>query len=389
MVTVAGHAYPWDVVGDPSFPDRVRDLGLTGVTLAATYHSTRAATPLHPRHQLVDARWAALYRPVRDGVWAAHRLRPRAAAWMTEPDPFGVAADALRRAGIPVTAWIVLTHSTRLGSAHPDLAVTNCFGESYPYALCPANPEVRDHAATLTAEAVRDAPVDAVSLEACGQLGLAHLGHHEKTDDAWTPDAARLLSVCCCPGCRSEWRARGLDPDEVVDRLRAAVRAEAERGPGSAARPNPLPAPLTEHLADALLAARHAAADALRTQVLGALRQVLPDAPVTLHANPDPWATGPSPGLTPTAAADVDALLVPAWPTAPGSAETVRRAATTGRPVDAYVTVLPPAAPDALAEHVRRLRDAGATRFSLYHLGLAPAWRQRLFVDIIKAVQDD
>ncbi|MEH0935412.1 hypothetical protein [Micromonospora psammae] len=383
MVTVTGHAYPWDVIGDLSFPDRVRELGLTGVTLAASYHSTRAATPLHPRHQLVDARWAALYRPVRDSVWAPHRLRPGAAEWMTEADPFGVAADALRRAGVPVTAWIVLTHSTRLGSAHPDLAVTNCFGERYPYALCPANPQVRDYAATLTAEAVRDVPVDAVSLEACGQLGLAHLGHHEKTDDAWTANAARLLSICCCQGCQSAWRERGLDPGEVVDRLRADVHAEAARGS------DPSPTPLTDPMAGHLLATRHAATDALRTQVLAALREVLPDAPVTLHANPDPWATGPSPGLTPTAAADVDALLVPAWPTGPAGAEIVTRAARTGRPVDAYVTVLPPAAPDALADHVRRLRGAGATRFSLYHLGLAPAWRQRLFVEIVKAVHDD
>ncbi|MGN9809454.1 hypothetical protein ACTMSW_08855 [Micromonospora sp. BQ11] len=391
MVTVAGHAYPWDVVGDPAFADRVHGLGLAGVTLAASYHSTRAATPLHPRHQLVDARWAALYRPVRDSAWAPHRLRPGAAEWMAEPDPFGAAADVLHRAGIPVTAWVVLTHSTRLGSAHPDLAVRNCFGEHYPYALCPANPQVRDYAATLAAEAVRDAPVDAVSLEACGQLGLAHLGHHEKTDDAWTPEAARLLSVCCCPACMSAWRERGLDPGEVVNRLRAGVRAEAGRGAGGPPPTSSEPSgqALTEQVANLLLATRHAATDALRAQVLAGLREVLPEAPVTLHAHPDPWTTGPSPGLTPSAAADVDALLVPAWPTVPATAETVARAASIGRPVDAYVTVLPPAAPDAIADHVRRLRDAGVTRFSLYHLGLAPAWRQRHFLEIMKVARDD
>lgn len=53
MVRIAGHAYPWDVLGDSDFAGRVRDLGIGDVTLAAAYHATRAATPLHPTHQLV------------------------------------------------------------------------------------------------------------------------------------------------------------------------------------------------------------------------------------------------------------------------------------------------------------------------------------------------
>ena len=148
---VTGHAYPWDVLGDPSFVDR----SPPAVTLAAAYHSVRAATPLHPSRRIVDARHAALYRPIRDSVWTD--LRPKAPDWMDEPDPFGTAAAILRAAGRRVTAWIVLTHNTRLGTLRPDVTVVNCFGERYPYALCPAHAEVRDYAATLAAEAVRDA----------------------------------------------------------------------------------------------------------------------------------------------------------------------------------------------------------------------------------------
>ena len=146
---MTGHAYPWDVLGDPDFADRVRGLGLTEVTLAAAYHSTRAASPLHPRHQVVEAPHAALYRPVRPAVWGGRRLQPLGPAWMSEPDPFGAAAETLRHAGLRVSAWIVLTHNTRLGSAFPDVAVTNCFGDRYSYALCPSHAEVREYAATL------------------------------------------------------------------------------------------------------------------------------------------------------------------------------------------------------------------------------------------------
>jgi hypothetical protein len=352
-VVITGHAYPWDVLGDPAFPDRALAAGVSTVALAAAYHSTRAATPLHPSHRLVDAHYAALYRPVRESRWG--RLRPLAPDWMSTADSFAEAAAILRAAGLTVSAWVVLTHNTRLGRSFPDVTVVNCFGEHYPYALCPSWTEVRDYAATLASEAAAGA--DAVSLEACGQLGLTHLSHHDKTDGAFAESATRWLSVCCCQACQRSWTTRGLTPSEVVATLRAAVDTGAE----------------VPH-AEELLATRHAATDLLRAAVLERL-----DVPVTLHAHPDPWATGASPGLTPTAASDVAALLVPAWPTVASTADLVARAARTGRPVDAYVTVLPPADPAALPEHWRRLRAAGAKGASVYHLGLAPASRQPLF----------
>ncbi|MGH8876973.1 MAG: hypothetical protein ACRD0P_06495, partial [Stackebrandtia sp.] len=346
------------------------------VTLAAAYHSARAATPLHPRRQVVDARHAALYRPVREEVWSQRRLRPAPPDWMDSDDSFGEAAESLHRNGTRVSAWIVLTHATRLGRAFNDIAVINCFGESYPYALCPAHGEVREYAATLAAESLREAPVDAVSLEACGQLGIGHLGHHDKTAGAWSHDAARWLSVCCCRACETAWRANGLDPEAVKRELRTAVRGEALGEPRA-------PAPDLEKV---LLAVRQESVDLLRAEVLAAVRRVLPKAPITLHASPDPWATGPSPGLTPTTVADVDALLVPAWSTTPATAETVSAAVTTGAVVDAYVTVLPPVEVDELPAHLARLLAAGVRGLNLYHLGLAPAARLRLLAELLAAL---
>lgn len=400
---VSGHAYTWDVLGDPSFADRVAEIGVDSVTLAAAYHSARAATPLHPARRIVDARHAALYRPVRAEVWAGRRLRPAEPDWVDGSDSFGAAAKILRDNGIPVTPWIVLTHATRLGQAYPDLAVANCFGETYAYALCPSHAEVREYAATLTAEAVREVPVAEVSLEACGQLGVNHLSHHDKTAGTFSAEAAKWLSVCCCTGCRSGWRDKGLDAEAVVASLRAAVRAEANEGSAPAGlttmdgNPRPVPSepgaadespqPVPPELAAALLSVRHTATDRLRAEVLAAARLAAPGAPVVLHANPDPWATGASPGLTPTAAADADALLVPAWPTAPGTAETVAAAVTTGVPVDAYVTVLPPADLDELPAHIGRIAAAGARGLNLYHLGLAPRHSLRVYAEIRDAMR--
>lgn len=361
------HAFPWDVLGDPAFTSRFAQTGADAVTLAVSYHSTRAATPLHPSRRLVDARYAALYRPVREQVWAGRRLVPQAPDW-TPDDAAGEAAEILRTAGIPVNAWIVLAHNTRLGLAHPDLTVLNCFGERYPYALCPAQPEVREHCATLAAEALRGLPVSGVSIESAGQLGVAHIGCHEKTDGAYGPLLQRLLSVCCCTACAASWTAAGLDPSRTVAALREAAHAEAW---------------LPDDLASALLTTRRSATAALLSGVLTAVREHAPNAPVTLHGHPEPWATGPSPGLDPALLSEVDNVLVPCWPT--GSETAALVSALAGRTnVDAYVTVLPPARPDDLSGHVARLREAGATRLSLYHLGLAAADRQPLLATLTR-----
>lgn len=349
MVTFAGHAYPWDVNGDPGFADRVLGMGLDTVVLAAAYHAVRAATPLHPLRRTVDAPYAALYRrPARlDGP-----LQPRSATWLPEADPFGQAVNTLRDRGLRVEAWIVLTHNSRLGREFPQYSVVNCYGERYPYALCPSWPEVRSYAAALATAAIQDVEVDAVSLEACGQMGIVHSGHHDKA--YFTPEEQRSLSVCCCDACRRSWP---VPAPAVISALRSGV------------------------LPPEVLAVRQAATDALRSEILAALPTGMP---VVLHGHPDPWETGSSPGLTPSAGFDVDSVLVPAWNL--GTADLIAAGLPQARSVEGYLSVLPPTEPDALIDHARRLVSAGASRLSLYHLGLAGVGRQGMFTRIIGAL---
>jgi hypothetical protein len=126
----------------------------------------------------------------------------------------------------------------------------------------------------------------------------------------------------------------------VLSTLREAVRSSAE-----------VP------FADELLATRHEATDLLRAEVLSGL-----DVPVILHADPDPWATGASPGLTSATGADVSGLVVPAWPT--DSAPVVDE-------------------PDL----ARAVAKAGATGLAIYHLGMAPSWRLPTITAVVKAAR--
>lgn len=360
-MTVLGHAYPWDVLGDPGFVSRVRDLGLDGVNLAAAYHTTRAATPWHPGHALVDAAHAAFYRPIRPEAWPSS-LRPAAPGWMPSADSFGEAARILADAGIPVHAWIVLTHSSVLGASHPQFAVRNCFGDPYQYALCITHPQVRDYAARLVSETVRDVPLAGVCLEACGQLGFDHGGHHDKTDGAYTPLQRRWLSVCCCPACPGSRHA---------GELRRAVREGVD----------------PSGLGSEILAVRQEAADALRraaAAAAGGLR-------VTLHGDPDPWTTGALPGLTPKAGQDVDAVVVQCWRLGEESVRKVpaaREVVGGGTSVGGYVTVLPPSPATGVTDHVRALARAGADELHLYHLGLAGPERFGALADAVTTFRE-
>src|SRR5690242_18332948 len=278
--------YPWDVNGDPAAADRIAGLGLTGVTLAAAYHSVRALTPFHPEHRIVT-RDAAVYYRADAARWRATGSRPaRLRPVVARPaGSFERAAAALRSRGLQVTAWAVITHHDRLGAAVPSAAVRNAFGDGYPWALCLASPAVREYAAALAGEIAALPEADAIELEACGWYGVEHLSAHDKTAGAAAGARAQwLLSVCFCAPCRGEYAAAGADPAWLAACVRAAV------GPG----PSSGQAQLPEAAARALLGVRAALASRFQREVIAAARA--PGKPVYLHADPDPRAMGANPG---------------------------------------------------------------------------------------------
>ncbi|RSM37150.1 hypothetical protein DMA12_37565 [Amycolatopsis balhimycina DSM 5908] len=354
---VTGYAYPWDVLAD-GFAARARDLGVDEVAVALSYHSARAATPWSASATAVVARHAAFYRPVAGG-WG--ELRPSTPDWVA-PDSGGDAVRLLNEAGIPAAAWIVLTHNSQLGYEHPDVVVRNCFGEAYPWALCPSQPAVREYAAKVTEEAVAGLDLSSVILEACGPLGAVHQHQHEKTDGVWAPAVARLLSICCCDACASGW---DLDAGAVRAQLANEVRRLIATG-DLGVTADGLPPSLTQQL----LVTRQKATDELRAAVLATLP---PGIRIVLHGALDPWVTGALPGLTPSAPDDVDAVVLFGWAPATG-AEAVaaaREALPERVAIASYITAVAAAPVPDIAAYVGELAKAGAAELHLYHLGLA------------------
>ena len=274
------YLYPWDVDGDPAAADRLAGLGLSGVTLAAAYHAVRAVTPHHPGHRIVT-RDAGIYFQPDPARWRGARLRPVGAAPGDDgPGTFERAAAALRAAGLPVTAWVVVTHNSRLAGAG-ECSVRNAFGDVYPWALCAGADAVREYAALLAAEAAALDGVDAIELEACGWYGFEHGSAHDKTGGAAGGARDWLLSLCFCGACAPAYREAGADPAELA----ALVRAAADGGPA-----------LPGDVGAMVDAARAAASGRLLAGVLAAVRAAAPGQPVLVHSDPDPRAVGANPG---------------------------------------------------------------------------------------------
>jgi hypothetical protein len=392
VTRAVGYAYPWDFAGDPAAADRAAALGLDAVAVAAAYHAVRAASPLHPGRRLVDARHAACYVPLRQEAWRERRLRPAPPAWPdgeAGEDRFGRAREALRTAGLGVHAWVVLTHNSLLGRAHPELTVRNAFGERYPYALCPSADDVVEYCATLVGEIALATHGDGLVLEACGPLGVTHGGHHEKTELAgWTAVEEQLLSLCFCAACGRRYADAGLDVAEVVRTVRAALGADGtwRQGP-----PASVAQAVGAQTAGVLAGVRQRAVRALRARTVGEARAVDDRLRVTLHASADPWATGPFATLGGGLGARVDALVGNCWTPGAAGADGLRalRAAAGGQAaVGGYLSADATWRARESAGRLQAYLAAGMEELHLYHLGLTGRAGHQVMARLVAAAAE-
>ncbi|GHE88945.1 hypothetical protein E5082_08310 [Streptomyces griseoluteus] len=361
--------YPWDVNGDPGAPGRIASLGVSQVTLAAAYHSTRALTPRHPRHRIVTAEYAAVLYPPGD-VWAGRDLRPHPAGDWAPGDAFGEAASALLSAGLEVHSWVVLAHNSRLGAEHPDTSVVNAYGDRYPWAPCIAQPRVRAYLTALAAEAAVRPGATGTELESLGWYGLAHLHAHDKTGGVRLGEAGQYLtSLCFCPACGEGY---GPDAGELAARVRAALEP-VWRGAGDGGWEY-VERALGAETAAAVRAWRESVARTLQEEAITAVRRAAPEGfRVLLHADPVPYHCGANAGVDPAhILSRADGVVVPCVDgvhrLAPFAEHAKERTV-----LAANLTVVSGMGgnPARLASDAARARGAGANELRLYHAGLA------------------
>ncbi|GAA0434185.1 hypothetical protein Acor_08540 [Acrocarpospora corrugata] len=346
-----GYVFPWDIVGDPAAPERLAATGVDAIALAASYHSTRAATPFHPAHRVLEVPHSAFYLPVRRPAYGV--LHPHAPTW-TPPDAYLQARDALASVGLPVHAWTPLTHNTLLGRLHPELTVRNAFGDRYPHALCPSHEDVLDYCTRLISEIVELGDPAGLILEACGPMGVTHQSVHDKTAGAdWSATQSALLSLCFCTACTPKY------PDP---RTQARVRTAIDTSATS----------MQEALGDLTQPIAHLRT-ALTTTLLTRLIPATQGRPLRLHASTDHWSTGSFAALPPQNQHGLTGAAALCWGPDDEATTNLARLAHPARKLGAYTTILPPRPPDPdqLARSFAAYSKAGADELHLYHLGLA------------------
>jgi hypothetical protein len=220
MTYRAIYSYAWDIaergVGD--FVAEIKSLGLNTVTFAGSYHAGKFIRPKGQRGKVYFPEDGTAYFQVDRRRYG--QIQPIENSLLQDGDVL----KQLCASGTPVNAWMVLLHNTRLGSAHPQAAVENAFGDSYVYSLCPSAPEVRQYAVALCRDVTDSYPVIGVSLETPGFLPYQHGFHHEfalMKQNKWF-DAQ--MGLCFCEHCLRGAKAEGIDAAS----LRAKVSADIE-----------------------------------------------------------------------------------------------------------------------------------------------------------------
>ena len=204
--------------------------GIDGVELAAIYHHARDLYPHNPVHRVHFADGGACFFRPDQGRYAGARIQPRRARMLKDTDPLAMLVERARKRGMTPRAWTINLHNAALGEAYPDCAARNVFGDPLLTDLCPANPDVRSYAVTVSGDIARYG-VDAIVAESITYMPFDHGFHHERCPYPLAPLVRHLLSVCFCRHCEAAFRETGADTAGlrrwVRDQLQRAIEGEA------------------------------------------------------------------------------------------------------------------------------------------------------------------
>jgi hypothetical protein len=273
------HVFASDLVdeGFATVLETARDVaGLDGVVYAGIYHHARDILPHDPKRKVLFHEGGAAYFRPSPERFADARIQPKVSVLVEEFDPLARLIDEADARAMTVRVWTNNLHNTALGSAYPDCATANVFGDSYITALCPANPDVRIYVRTMSAEVARYG-ASALLLESLCYQPFAHGYHHERSHYAYSASALFLLGLCFCPHCLTAGRGAGVDVEGLATWVRAELEAILE-GRSSPVDATPLEPEAVSALADGelggYLEARNQTVTSLLAEIVDDVRRV-------------------------------------------------------------------------------------------------------------------
>ncbi len=238
-------AYPWDILdrGPEAFVEDCCNLGVNRVHATTLYHSGKFLLPRNRKTRVYFPESGSLYVDVDHGKFA-NGIKPATSAiaasgWWKE------LSKAAGNSGVGLAAWTVFHHSSTLAAKHPELAIRNLFGDTYPFALCPSHQEVRGYSVALAAAIQSTEAFDTLDLETIGFLGFAHGYHHEVTAVPLGALETFLLSLCFCPACCAAAEQDGIAVDPLREYLQRLLLTKLNADDSAARHPDNLEQLLT------------------------------------------------------------------------------------------------------------------------------------------------
>jgi hypothetical protein len=360
--------------------------GLTGVAFSANYHDARDVFAHNPKRRVFRNEGDVAWFPVEPARYPSGLVARQAqAAGGTD-----VLADVCRQAharGMEVSAWTIFTHNSVLGTAHPDCATHNVYGDPYLSDLCPANPRVRAYCCELAAD-VASRPVQQVLAESLHYRPLEHGEHHERYLIPLPLDARMLMSLCFCVHCRAAAKRAGVDAEAIARAAREALQPAWDGlvRPGQAMLGDQLRADLEAYVDVRCATVTSLVAEVQQALAPGGVPLTFVDHAGTmahvmhgLNADDDVLAASRRLGITPQAIAQVaDQYGVLGYQDSPGrlAAVLARYRAVLGD--DARLTLaLRPLLPDCLdagnlAQKIALAQAAGVESLAFYHYAMMP-----------------
>lgn len=192
--------------------------GIDEVRLAVSYHRAEVITPRSRHRRVLRTTDGLHFVPSANGYG---RLRPVLAS--SEGPRAPELLREIRGAGLRPTAWIVIANNTTLGEQHPEAAVRNAWGDHLPFALCVANPTVREYSVALVRDAATQLDAEELVLEAWHHRRLSNSMARQLSVVPRDSVLARRLAWCFCPACEQHARDAQLDPVELAAQVRTGM----------------------------------------------------------------------------------------------------------------------------------------------------------------------
>mgnify|MGYP001263490482 CR=1 FL=1 len=208
--------YPWDLMdeGVSSVLDRLQNVGINGINVAAYYHSGRFFLPHNPKRKVYFTEPGALYFEPDQSWYRKSSIKPPVSKFASNSF-WDELRNETKKRSMTLTVWMLSLHNSQIGFNYPETNVVNAFGDKSPVALCASNPDVQELMLSVIDDITKNLDVDKVLIESLEYMPFRHDYHHEVIGIPLKPAIEFLMSLSFNETLVKDAKERGIDIESV------------------------------------------------------------------------------------------------------------------------------------------------------------------------------